>query len=168
MSNNVKKILSIDSGASNIRIVIFDELGNTIFSDKINEGANIAIDRENCTKQIIKVLSETLNKASLSYDDINHFSIGVAGISDESARELLFKRLEECKISNRTHLTTDVNPIFEMNCSDNSAILVSVGTGAICLGRSIDDKIEKVGGAGLDIDPGSGFWMGKELLIKYM
>ena len=39
-----------------------------------------------------------------------------------------------------------------MNCSDNSAILVSVGTGAICLGRNIDDKIEKVGGAGLDID----------------
>ena len=166
MSNNVKKILSIDSGASNIRIVIFDELGNTIFSDKINEGANIAVDRENCTKQIIKVLSESLNKASLSYEDINHFSIGVAGISDESARELLFKRLEECKISNRTHLTTDVNPIFEMNCSDNSAILVSVGTGAICLGRNIDDKIEKVGGAGLDIDLGSGFWMGKELLIK--
>ena len=60
MSNNVKKILSIDSGASNIRIVIFDELGNTIFSDKINEGANIAVDRENCTKQIIKVLSESL------------------------------------------------------------------------------------------------------------
>ena len=27
-------------------------------------------------------------------------------------------------------------------------------------------KIEKVGGAGLDIDLGSGFWMGKELLIK--
>ena len=51
MSNNVKKILSIDSGASNIRIVIFDELGNTIFSDKINEGANIAVDRENCTKR---------------------------------------------------------------------------------------------------------------------
>ena len=33
----------MDSGASNIRIVIFDELGNTIFSDKINEGANIAL-----------------------------------------------------------------------------------------------------------------------------
>ena len=53
-----------------------------------------------------------------------------------------------------------------MNCADNSAILVNVGTGAICLGRNMQNKIEKVGGLGLDDDLGSGFWMGKELLIK--
>ena len=46
-------------------------------------------------------------------------------------------------ISSKTHLSSDVNPIFEMNCSDNSAILVSVGTGCICLGRNLENQIEK-------------------------
>ena len=166
MENKFRKILSIDSGASNIRAVIFDESGDTIITNNFGEGANITIDCENSTKRIIAMISDTLGKASLSYDDITHFSLGVAGISDDAAREMLFKRLEECKISNRTHLTSDVNPVFDMNCSDNSAILVSVGTGVICLGRNMQDKIEKVGGLGLDKDPGSGFWMGKELMIK--
>ena len=40
---------------------------------------------------MLKVLSESLNKASLSYEDINHFSIGVAGISDESAENYYLK-----------------------------------------------------------------------------
>ena len=166
MENKFRKILSVDSGASNIRAVIFDESGETIVTNDLHEGANITIDCEDSTKRVISMISNTLEKASLSYDDIAHFSLGLAGISDDAAREMLFKRLEECKISNRTHLTSDVNPIFEMNCADNSAILVSVGTGAICLGRNVENNIEKVGGLGLDQDPGSGFWMGKELMIK--
>jgi N-acetylglucosamine kinase-like BadF-type ATPase len=166
LENKFRKILSIDSGASNVRSVIFDESGKTIISNDSQEGANITIDCEDSTKRIISIISDTLSKSSLSYDDISHFSLGLAGISDDAAREMLFKRLEECKISNRTHLTSDVNPIFEMNCADNSAILVSVGTGAICLGRNIQNNIEKVGGLGLDHDAGSGFWMGKELMIK--
>ncbi len=166
MKNKIHNILSLDSGASNIRSVIFNETGRTISSLDVSEGANIAIDCENSTKRVVSTISELLTKAKLSYDDISHFSLGLAGISDDAAREMLFKRLEECNISSRTHLTSDVNPIFEMNCSDNSAVLVSVGTGAICLGRNIENKIEKVGGLGLDQDPGSGFWMGKELMIK--
>ena len=166
MSNKIHKILSLDSGASNIRSVIFDQTGRTIASHDVMEGANITIDCENSTKRVISTISDLLSKARLSYDDISHFSLGLAGISDDAARELLFKRLEECKISSRTHLTSDVNPIFEMNCADNSAVLVSVGTGAICLGRNTQNNIEKIGGLGLDQDLGSGFWMGKELMIK--
>ena len=164
--NKTHKILSLDSGASNIRSVVFDESGKTIASHDISIGANITIDSENSTKHIISTISDLLNKAKLSYDDIGQFSLGVAGISSDAAREMLFKRLEECGISSRTHLTSDVNPIFEMNCSDNSAILVSVGTGCICLGRNMESKIEKAGGLGLEQDAGSGFWMGKELIIN--
>ena len=164
--NKIHKILSLDSGASSIRSVIFDKNGRTIASHNVSVGANITIDPENSTKHIISSISDVLNEAKLSYDDIGQFSLGVAGISSDAAREMLFKRLEECGISSRTHLTSDVNPIFEMNCSDNSAILVSVGTGCICLGRNMESKIEKVGGLGLEQDAGSGFWIGKELILN--
>ena len=92
---------------------------------------------------IIVFLSYLFAEAD-SYDDISHFSLGLAGISDDAAREMLFKRLEECNISSRTHLTSDVNPIFEMNCSDNSAVLVNVGTGSVCIGRDEAGKLVKI------------------------
>jgi len=164
--NKIHKILSLDSGASNMRSVIFDQSGRTIASHDVPIGGNITIDCENSTKHIISTISDLLNKAKLSYDNIEQFSLGVAGISNDAARELLFRRLEECNISSKTHLTSDVNPIFEMNCSDNSAVLVSVGTGCICLGRNMENKIEKIGGLGLEEDAGSGFWIGKELILN--
>ena len=162
----IRNIVSVDAGGSNIRSVVFDSNGKTISEHSINEGGNIAVDPEGSTKIIMSIVSDLLNKAKLGYEDISHFSLGVAGISNDAAREMLFKRLDEKNISAKTHLSSDVNPVFEMNCADNSAILVSVGTGCICLGRSFDDKIEKVGGLGLDEDSGSGYWMGKELILN--
>ena len=111
-------------------------------------------------------LSEILDNSNLTYDEIAHYSLGVAGISNKDARDLLFKKLEDKQISKITHLSSDVNPVFEMNCSDNSALLVSVGTGCICLGRDDENKIIKSAGMGLDKDPGSGFWMGRELIVN--
>ena len=165
-TTTIDKILSLDAGASNIRAVIFDKNAKTIEDYRIERGGNISIDPEESSKIIISAISEILDKAKLGYDDISHFSLGVAGISDKTAREMLFKRLDEKNISSKTHLSSDVNPVFEMNCSDNSAILVSVGTGCICLGRNLENQIEKVGGLGLDDDSGSGYWMGKELILN--
>ena len=167
MDNSSSKIfLSIDAGASTIRLVVFNELGETLGSMVKKPGANISIDPEESTKKIIKSISHILESLSLSYDDINQYSLGIAGISDDRGRDMLFKGLDEKKISNITHLSSDVNPIFEINCSDNSAILVSVGTGFICLGRNEEHKIIKGGGKGLEVDVGSGYWIGKELILN--
>ena len=165
-NSSVKKILSLDAGASTIRLVIFNESGETLASMTKKPGANVSVNPEESTKKIIKSISDILESASLSYDDVLHYSLGIAGISDDKGRDMLFKRLDEKKISNITHLSSDVNPIFEINCSDNSAILVSVGTGFISLGRDLDNKIIKGGGEGLEIDFGSGYWMGKELILN--
>jgi len=165
-NSSVKKILSLDAGASTIRLVIFNESGETLASMTKKPGANVSVNPEESTKKIIKSISDILESASLSYDDVSHYSLGIAGISDDKGRDMLFKRLDEKKISNITHLSSDVNPIFEINCSDNSAILVSVGTGFISLGRDLDNKIIKGGGEGLEIDFGSGYWMGKELILN--
>ena len=165
-SSSVKKILSLDAGASTIRLVIFNESGETLASMTKKPGANVSVNPEESTKKIIKSISDILESASLSYDDISHYSLGIAGISDDKGRDMLFKGLDGKKISNITHLSSDVNPIFEINCSDTSAILVSVGTGFISLGRDLDNKIIKGGGEGLEIDFGSGYWMGKELILN--
>ena len=165
-NDSLKKILSLDAGASTIRLIIFNEKGETLGSMVKNPGANVAVNPEESAKRIIKAISDLLENIGYSYDDINHYSLGIAGISNENGRDMLFKGLDEIKISNITHLSSDVNPIFEINCSDNSAILVSIGTGFISLGRDADKKIIKVGGLGLEKDFGSGYWMGKELILN--
>ena len=163
---NIKNILSLDAGASKVRAVIFNELGETLSLIEKEIGANISINPEDSIKRILNTVSEILDNSNLNYDEIFHYSLGIAGISNKDARDLLFKKLEDNQISSITHLSSDVNPIFEMNCSDNSALLVSVGTGCICIGRDDENKIIKAGGMGLDKDPGSGFWMGKELIVN--
>ena len=165
-SKNIKNILSLDAGASRIRAVIFNSLGVILGSIEKGFGANISINSEESIKRILNTISDILDNTNLNYDDIFHYSLGIAGISNEDARDLLFKQLEDKQIADITHLSSDVNPIFEMNCSDNSAILVSVGTGCICIGRDESNKIIKTFGAGLEDDPGSGFWMGKELIVN--
>ena len=149
-----------------MRAVIFNESGETLNSLVIQQGANATINPEECSKRIMQIIADLLEGTSLSFEDINQYSLGIAGISDDRARDFLFKKLDEKKISNKTHLSSDVNPIFEMNCSDNSAILLSIGTGIICLARGIDGNIIKAGGLGLDKDLGSGYWMGKELILN--
>ena len=149
-----------------MRAVIFNESGETLNSLVIQQGANATINPEECSKRIMQIIADLLEGTSLSFEDINHYSLGIAGISDDRARDFLFKKLDQKKISNKTHLSSDVNPIFEMNCSDNSAILLSIGTGIICLARGIDANIIKAGGLGLDKDLGSGYWMGKELILN--
>lgn len=162
-----KKIfLSLDAGASTLRQVVFDVSGETFLYKKIDKGANISINPEYTTKFIVDSMESFIFSHNCSFEDINHFSLGVAGISDDSSREMLFKRLDERNISDRTHLTSDINPVFEMNCSDNSAILVNVGTGSVCVGRDETGKLIKAGGLGLDKDLGSGYWLGKEVILN--
>ena len=136
---NIKNILSLDAGASKVRAVIFNESGETLSLIEKEFGANISINPEDSIKRILNTVSEILDNSNLNYDEIFHYSLGIAGISNKDARDLLFKKLEDNQISSITHLSSDVNPIFEMNCSDNSALLVSVGTGCICIGRDDDN-----------------------------
>ena len=161
-----KLFLSLDAGASTLRQVVFAESGETLLFNKIEKGANISVNSEDTTKFIINSIDSFLYKNNCSFDDINHFSLGLAGISNKNSREMLFKRLDEKNITDRTYLTSDINPIFEMNCSDNSAVLVNVGTGSVCIGRDEAGKLVKMGGLGLDKDIGSGFWMGKEVILN--
>ena len=122
---------------------MFAESGETLLFNKIEKGANISVNSEDTTKFIINSIDSFLYKNNCSFDDINHFSLGLAGISNKNSREMLFKRLDEKNITDRTYLTSDINPIFEMNCSDNSAVLVNVGTGSVCIGRDEARKLVK-------------------------
>ena len=54
--NRKKKILSLDAGASKIRVVIFNESGITLGSIDRESGANISINPETSIKRIIDMV----------------------------------------------------------------------------------------------------------------
>ena len=70
-NNSVKRILSLDAGASTIRAVIFNDKGETINSRVSSEGANATIDPEESSKRIMNVIGELLDNTKLSFDDIS-------------------------------------------------------------------------------------------------
>ena len=111
-------------------------------------------------------MKELLSDNGLSFDSVDLVSIGVAGLRDDETRLDFFKKLDEMNIGSKSHLSSDVAPIFEINCPDPGSVLVNVGTGAILVGRSIDGSMVKVAGEGHDKDLGSGYWMGKEVFLK--
>ena len=56
----MKNIFSLDSGASNIRMVVFNSEGETLGSSRITTGVNMSIDPEESAKKIISSISGLL------------------------------------------------------------------------------------------------------------
>ncbi len=159
-------IISVDAGASEIRSVLFDYNGKTIGFKVEKKGANLVVNGRDGILRIISLMKELLSDNGLSFDCVDLVSIGVAGLRDDETRLDFFKKLDEMNIGSKSHLSSDVAPIFEINCPDPGSVLVNVGTGAILVGRSIDGSMVKVAGEGHDKDLGSGYWMGKEVFLK--
>ena len=159
-------IVSVDAGASEIRSVLFDSNGKTIGFKNEHKGANLAINGRDGITRIMDVVIELLNESGLSLDSVDMVSIGVAGLRDDETRLDFFKKLDDMNIGPKSHLSSDIAPIFEINCPDLGSVLVNVGTGSVLVGRSKDGGMAKIAGEGHDKDLGSGYWMGKELFIK--
>ena len=91
----------------------------------------------------------------------------MAGISDLNSRDLLLKEFDKLNITNNTILLSDTESAYQLLCPTGQGILVSIGTGIVCLGRNDKAESFKVAGKGYDKgDVGSGYWIGKEIIKK--
>ena len=160
-------IVGIDGGATKSRGVLFTDSGETI-SNTIGEPTNLVEYRELVPTRITKIITNLCELADISVDMIDAAGFGLAGASDEAGREMLFKSMDEIGISQRSIIVNDAEAAFEISCPTLPGFLVTVSTGAICIGRNIDGKLFRSGGTGHreNGDNGSGYWMGKHLLMQ--
>ena len=85
-----KLIIGIDGGGTKTLAILFDNTGMSI--DELEcQGSNLYVYGEEGVKRIITLIKGLLEKNKLSFDDVNSYGIGVAGISDLNQRELLFR-----------------------------------------------------------------------------
>ena len=159
---NENYFLGIDGGATNTTAVIFDDSGKTI-STSISIGTNLSIYKENGVKRIIFLIKDICQKASLDLNEITGFGIAIAGISDLNYREFLLKELDNLGISLTAIVLSDAEAAYRLLCPSGKGVMLSIGTGIICIAKD-KDKIFKIAGKGHENgDLGSGYWIGKQI-----
>ena len=160
-----KIIIGIDGGATKTTGVIFNHRGETLVHDSCL-GSNISVDESKAANQVVELISKMSQKIKIDLKNVSAIGIGLAGASNKNGRDRLFGILDNLKVSDRTIITNDIEPIYDYIWGTRQGILLNVGTGVICISKK-DDRFIRVAGKGHDNgDIGSGYWIGREALIE--
>jgi len=162
----MKLYIGIDGGASTTRGVLINENGETLNKIIINKGTNLKEFENQAPKLLIALIIDLCTELELSIKDISAFGFGLAAVSFDRGRESLFKELDRYGISDKSLLINDAEAAYKIVCPDNVGILVTVGTGIICIAKNLDGTFVKSAGKGHENDLGSGYWIGKETFLK--
>ena len=156
-------ILGIDGGGTSTNAVLFDSYGNTLCENS-SDGSNLYVYKEQAIQKIFNLLNIISKKSKISLEEISAIGIGVAGVSDLNHRELLLKELDRLNLSNISLICSDTEAAYHVLCPSGEGILVSVGTGVICMGKSKEENV-RIAGKGHDKgDVGSGYWIGNKII----
>ena len=159
-------IIGIDGGASKTRGILMNEKGETL-ATAFNKGTNLVVYGETAAERIIHIINDLCKGAKISFDLVDAIGLGLAGASNQDGRDLVLRKLDALNLSKRTLIANDAEAAYEINCPGEFGILVTVGTGIICLSRDNQGKTIRVAGLGHDEgDIGSGYWMGKQAIIN--
>ena len=162
----MKYYIGIDGGASSTRGVLIDEKGQTLNKKLLNKGTNLKVYEDLSCTRITQLILDLCSEISIPVSDVSALGLGLAAISYDRGREMLFKELDRIKISDKTILMNDAEAAYNVTCQDNVGILVTVGTGVICIAKKSDGNFVRASGKGHDVDVGSGYWIGKETLLQ--
>ena len=159
-------IIGVDGGASKTRGILMNEKGETL-ATAFDKGSNLAVYGERAAERIINIISNLCQSSKISIDMVAAVGLGLAGASNLDGRDQVFRKLDALNLSKQTLIANDAEVAYEINCPGDFGILVTVGTGVICLSHTKQGQIIRIAGLGHEEgDIGSGYWMGKQALIN--
>ena len=158
-----KYILGIDGGGTNTVCYLFNDKGQTV-EHLTTQGTNLYIFKETAVQRLIDLLNKVSRKSKINLSEISAFGFGLSWVSDIHHRELLLKELDKLNISSNALIMSDVEIAFNLLCPTGSGLLVSIGTGIICIGKNSSSQSYRVAGEGFEKDIGSGYWIGKKII----
>jgi len=159
-------IIGIDGGASKTRGILFTQAGETI-ATAFEKGSNLAIFGETAASRLQGIINALCDSANIPLELVDAIGLGLAGASDKDGRDIVFKMLDGLKLSQRALIANDAEAAYEVNCPGDFGILVTVGTGVICLSRNENGETIRTAGKGHEQgDMGSGYWIGKQALLN--
>lgn len=161
-----KYIIGIDGGGTKTEAILFNEEGKTL-SRVDGTGTNLYVYKEDAAKSILTLIEDLTKNVGINISDISALGCSLAGISDLNSRDLLLKYFDKLNITSNTLVLSDTESAYNLLCPSGQGLLVSIGTGIVCLGRDVEGISFKIAGKGYDKgDVGSGYWIGKETIKK--
>ena len=109
-----------------------------------------------------------MNKKNISFQDIKYFVFGFSSCDTAEDYRLFKKILEDIGVKENFVIMNDAELAFRAICPFEDGGVIVSGTGSI--GFAFDDKkVVRVGGWGKELsDLGSGYWIGRKFLEKYI
>lgn len=159
-------IIGVDGGASKTQGVLFTKTGKTLAS-AIAKGSNLSLDAGAAADCIFLIINDLCNEATIPIEHVDAIGLGLAGSSSQNGRDLVFGKMDSIKLSQRTIIMNDAEAAYDLNCPGDFGILVTVGTGVICMSRNSKGETMREAGKGHGQgDVGSGYWIGKQAILN--
>ena len=98
------------------------------------------------------LIENLITQVNIDREFIKCIGLGIAGSSDQDGRDILFKGLDRLYLSEKTLLTNDAEAAYQVCCPNNEGLLLTVGTGVICIGRASNGNFFRTAGKGHELD----------------
>lgn len=154
--------IGIDGGGTKTSAVLSNLDASDLRTVKIGTGNIIVLDQESRRKLIEEIFDKLLKGEDASHIQWATFAFAGAGREDE--KKSMSNIISAAGIKNFTILT-DAEILHYSIFGEKSGILISAGTGSVCIIRTDDEKYKQIGGWGYLLgDEGSGYYIGREAI----
>ncbi len=154
--------LGIDGGGTKTTAVLSDVNGEIIRMKKYGAGNISVLGKEKITLLLHDILNSLLENDAA--EKVRWATFAFAGAGRVEEKEAAKNIISELGIKNFTILT-DAELLFYSVHGEGHGILISSGTGSICIVRNNKNELEQLGGWGYLLgDEGSGFDVGRNAI----
>lgn len=162
-----KYFIGLDGGGTKTKCVLTDENLKVLYECVGGPSNFLLIGTDKVCKTIFSLISESVNKLNISFDEINSVLIGTTGagrIEDANLLKNSFDELIKTKnININFYVESDARIALEGAFAGKPGSLLIAGTGSIIFGKDKNNNIHRVGGFGKLIgDEGSGTTLGRK------
>ena len=160
-------VMGVDGGNTTSRVVLANINGNVLGYGKSGPASADGVDVKTATKNIIEAINAAWRDAGQSPQPVSASFWGMAGVVSEPDRDLIREIVLGLRISdpNFIGIDHDIRIALSGGLGNQPGIVLIVGTGCSCYGRTKVGDSVRVGGWGhlLD-DGGSSYCLGLEAL----
>jgi len=152
-----------DGGGTKTTVALADECGQ-VFATRTFGPLNANGNAPDCVASTVQSCLQFMADDGRGLEGCIRLVIGMAGVSSQSARDIVARSLEEAGWRGEARLVGDHEITLAGALVGHGAVLIA-GTGSVLLMRDRDGRTRRAGGCGHLIDDGgSGYAIGRDML----
>lgn len=169
MSSGKRFLISIDGGGSKTGICVYDCENRTRFCDVCGGGNYKVHGIETVKERISECLERMIPDAENVPEETRFLVLGLSGCDSPRDEEIYAEMITSLGFDRDNILICNDSEMIFRSLADAPGICVIAGTGTIALSFERDGGVQRAGGWGAPLsDEGSGYWIGAEMLRRYL